>query len=173
MSLFFSSSNKTSQIENFINGSSDKLLIIGYSGSGKTTLAKKLADKYSARYISLDDFFFKNQMLKKENPQLYEQQRTEYEKKILFGNGRYVIEGVGIMRNKSSEIYDLPTIILGTSFTISSIRGGLRNIRSKMTNRNKFKELITPFQKNAGKYHRMMNSHISKLELKHKLQKFK
>ena len=76
------------------------------------------------------------------------------------------------MRNKSAKIYDLPTIVLGTSFLTSSIRGGLRNIRSKMTNRNMLTELITPFRKNTGKYHRLLNSHISKLEKKHRLQEY-
>ena len=87
MTWIFSTSHRSSQLENFVNNNSDKLLVIGYSGSGKTTLANKLARKYQAKYISLDDFFFDNQKLKKEDPVRYEQLRTKYEDKMLFGKG--------------------------------------------------------------------------------------
>ena len=46
--------------DDFINGKSNILFIVGLSGSGKTTLADKLAREYNAKHINLDIYYYED-----------------------------------------------------------------------------------------------------------------
>lgn len=48
--------DKVFNIDDFIDGKTNVLLITGLSGSGKTTMANDIANEYNAKVISLDNF---------------------------------------------------------------------------------------------------------------------
>ena len=53
MSILFNHKNESFNLDLFENGSSNKLLILGYSGYVRSTRDKQLAAKYKTKYENL------------------------------------------------------------------------------------------------------------------------
>lgn len=164
MNLIFNKKLKAYNLDKFEQGHENKLLIVGFSGSGKTTLAKKLAEKYHAKYISLDDFFFQNITLKKENPEKYELLRKEFENKHLFSNEKMIIEGVGILKRTDDKTLSLPIIVIGTSFLNSIVRGTIRNLKNPLKEKSFLSEAFVVIDKNWNKYYMNLENFTKELD---------
>jgi len=150
---FFSDKTISIDLDKFINGESNKLIIAGLSGGGKTTLCRYLAGKYNAKCYETDDC---SHSLTKEEIELFrtdEEFRKEkldtpeitpvkkifkkaYEKCIrpqVLSNKRYILEG-GLLWGAAllfseirKEIEKYPVIIMGTSSLQASIRAITRS----------------------------------------------
>jgi len=137
---FFSDKTISIDLKLFENNKINKLLIVGFSGGGKTTFGKYLSKKYSVKLYQTDDCgdeywddskFWKNYF--------------SCIKKLLKSKDRCIIEGIGILDiykdnsiNLNNLILSYPTIILGTSTLISSLRAisrskkNIKNLINKM-----------------------------------------
>lgn len=160
--FFFSKPDLVIDLHKFISKESNKLLIVGLSGSGKTTLSRKLCEKYGCGYVNLDDFFFANQQLKRENLTEYKRQRNIFDHEQLTNDEWAIVDGVGILRMEENLTMHLPVIILQTSLVQSSWRGLKRNLTSELTDKSRFQDLLTSFSKNTKTYSKELGAFIEK-----------
>ena len=133
-------------LHKFVNNDKNILYVVGIPGSGKTTVAKRLAKKYNAIYVSLDDFLHEilDEVDEKElwnDWNSLEELELKYKKKILDEinirikdkKNKYVIEGIQIFIMNEGElpfklIEDYPIIFLGTSYPKSTYRSMKRDL---------------------------------------------
>lgn len=160
MSIFISQKPLQISVDRFINGEESKLLVVGLSGSGKTTISKLLAEKYQAKYVNLDSFFFSNQKLKESDPHEYRKRQSLFELEVLTNNERLVIDGVALMRMSEELTMHLPVIILRISLIQASWRGLKRNLSDQLTNRSQFNDGLTSLNKNWRKYFKELNKFV-------------
>jgi len=142
----FSDKTISIDLDKFISGESNKLIIAGLSGGGKTTLCRYLAEKYNAecyetddcsRFLTEDEFKlfvndeeFKKQILGGVTP-IKKVFKKVYEKclrPLILSKKRYILEG-GLLWEATlffpeirKEVEEYPVIIMGTSALQSSIR---------------------------------------------------
>ncbi|MCK5607712.1 (d)CMP kinase [Candidatus Pacearchaeota archaeon] len=122
-------------LDKFISGESNILLIAGIPASGKSTLGKKLAKKYKAKYIETDIFYNVNDSQAAEDYEPEEEYKKDFVKKYKRSKKRYVIEGVitywscfveggnYTLNNFIKEYSGIPIIILGPSILKVTLRG--------------------------------------------------
>lgn len=131
-------------LDKFISGKSNKLIIAGLSGSGKTTLCRSLADKYNTSCFETDICL--------ERPFNSEARVDEEALKEIFNKmyfncieprmktkKREVIEGGAVFQTyvfhpELRAKLNYPVIILGTSSLLSSIRSIIRKGNTRILN---------------------------------------
>lgn len=123
------------------------LFISGISGSGKTTLAKKMAEEYKAKLISLDDIGseFIDSVGQEKIDKMNEVQYSKAVANYVLGIHKYgqvIVEGVGFLE----WFEDIPSmknqsyIIKGTSYLKSTIQAAKRDKKTvSNTTRDYFK----------------------------------
>jgi shikimate kinase len=136
-------SDKTISIDldKFINGESNILVIAGLSGSGKSTLCGKLAKKYNAQCFQTDDCIYKvgkwerlssEMPTKKELKSIFKKMWIQCMYPEIRKNKRMVVEGGAAWQGYildaqiNQVLKEQPAIILGTSALKSSWRAWKR-----------------------------------------------
>jgi len=121
-------------IDKFISGESNKLIIVGPAGSGKSTLGRKLAKKYKTKFFEGDSCWLPakkkfpeppidDKEIDKMNDIYYNCLNTK-----LKSTQRMILEGIGFLElfngtaEEKATILKYPTIVLGTSALKSTIR---------------------------------------------------
>jgi len=133
--LFFERKTLAFDLEDFISGKKDKLIIVGPAGSGKSTLGKKLAKKYRVKYFEGDSCW---EPARKKYPDISPTDMEAFKKineiyykcllKTLRTRQRMIVEGIGFLEltNGTPEerklILEYPVILLGTSAWKSTMR---------------------------------------------------
>ncbi len=118
-------------LDKFISGESNKLIIAGLSGGGKTTLGNYLSKKYKCNFNEIDECNKKNMtreeyynfiMVKTsaEDPEIFKRFWVKCFKPALLSNKREVIEGnlfqiYNLIPSTKPLINQYPVIILGKS----------------------------------------------------------
>lgn len=134
--LVFSDKPLLYKYDDWENGSSNKLFIVGLSGAGKSTLGKALSKKYDCKLVSMDYLCFKilrefNQKFKVGySPPPYELLMKTLliaEKYIRNTKERTIFEGVELMFIDRAMVLSYPVIVMGTSLAVSTIRAYKRN----------------------------------------------
>lgn len=157
--LVFSDKPLLYKYDEWENESSNKLFIVGLSGSGKSTIGKRLAKKYNCRLVNLDYLCFKilrefNQKFKLGySPPSYEllmKTLLIVEKIIKNTKERTIFEGVELLFIDRKMVLSYPTIVLGTSLLISSIRAFKRN--KQLYKNTKLTDLISTLWKDQPKF---------------------
>lgn len=157
-------SDKTISIDldKFISGKSNTLLIVGLSGSGKTTLGYKISKEMNVEYTSTDGCPFDWAKYSKGDMYVQAEMLNKYMdccEVMSNAKGRSVLEGVGLIetyweRPKSrSSILKHPCIILGASALKSSLRATERSKASSFdlhfykSNFKLFQKMLSKFRK--------------------------
>jgi len=109
----FSDKNISVNLNDFVNGDKNKLLILGPSGAGKSTLGLGMARKYKVPLLQTDGT---------DRKQIFESLRN---------SKRMIIEGIDlfpIYQTRKNLLLSQSMIILGMSAIRSGLRSGIRNI---------------------------------------------
>lgn len=157
-------SNKTISVDldKFISGESNKLLIIGLTGSGKTTMGYKLSRKMNIKSISTDECPFDWSKYSEDNKDVKSKILNKYmdcSESMVNNKSRIILEGVGLIEtywerpNIRSSMLKYPCIIIGASALKSSMRASKRS-KAFTLNVHFYKSNFTVFQKMLSKFKR-------------------
>jgi len=126
-------------LDQFLSGQKNKLLIIGVMGSGKTTIGEKLAKQLKVKWYSLDSFWWRIKQKHFPNANRYNEMTEEDMRKMdkLFNDNvvrilnlkeRCIVEGINLMDDPFRKIaLKQAMIILGVSSVRAAMRGAKRN----------------------------------------------
>jgi hypothetical protein len=133
--VFFSRETIGIDVDKFISGKSDKLIIVGPAGSGKSTLGRKLAKKFKVKFFEGDDCW-KPAQKKYPDPPIDDVKISEEMNKMYYSclstklrsRQRMIIEGIGFLElfngtdKEKKLVLSYPTILLGTAAFESAVR---------------------------------------------------
>lgn len=157
---FISDKTISVDLDKFISGESNKLLILGLTGSGKTTMGRKLSRKMNIKSISTDDcpFDWANYHKgDKEDKSKILNKYMDCSESMVTNKSRIILEGVGLIEtywerpNFRSTMLKYPCIIIGTSALKSSIRASKRS-KAFMLDVHFYRTNFTVFQKMLSKF---------------------
>lgn len=146
-------------LDNFLNGSKNKLLVAGIVGSGKTYVGKYLKNKFGYEFNDFDDYFYANISLKKSDPDLYVKNRKSFEEQLFFSSSRAVVAGLGpILRNQNNhDLSEFPILLIDRNHVQATLMAVYRNFKSIFKRRlygHIWNELLFPIR---GNWHHVDN----------------